>query len=306
MRPKIYKACLLRFIVLVMIVNLILLLIVLLLDPTLYSWTPSLRYNVFSEDLYVIFAGEGWVAPPPYMQMENIDVKLIIGNTTMDLTRVNLTPNITPVLFEFNVSREFRRDEFNISLFPDVKLYIDIKGYVPIPASLVTIMDNGCYLLHYYLPGQLNATINLCYFYINPTLTISNGESGNLEVILELHRSDGGTIVEKYIVKPHDVEITQYTGLIRPLIRKEKLKYMLFDATIEDDKSTIRLSNVQHIVFTVVNLLLLLTALISCRSRSIRNRSAFTKSKSRRSSLRSVKRNQGHYLLLLIISRIII
>ncbi|MEM0002426.1 MAG: hypothetical protein QW211_05995, partial [Desulfurococcaceae archaeon] len=88
-------------------------------------------------------------------------------------------------------------------------------------------------------------------------------------------------------------------------IRKEKLKYMLFDATIEDDKSTIRLSNVQYIVFTVANLLLL-TALIPCRSRSIRNRSAFTKSKSRRSSLRSVKQNQGHYLLLLVISRIII
>lgn len=251
---------------LIIVINVITVAVALLVNPILYSWTAGLKYDVQSESFYVVITGEGWVAPPPRIDTRYVDVKLIIGNATMDLTRVDLTIDVYPVVFDFNVSRVFKSEEFNVSVFPDVKLYVDIRGYVPFPASVITVLNNGCYLLLYYLPEQLNTTVNLCYYYVNPTLTIFNEESGDVEVLLELHKGDGSTTMEQYVVKQKSTRSIQFNEIIRPLVREEKLKYMFFEVVLEDGKPALRLLNVLHVLIVAWNSVSVFIALVLCKS----------------------------------------
>lgn len=266
-----------KFIVFIVVVNLVVIYVALTMNPAIYIHEPKIKYDIRSNNFYVVISGEGWFNPPSFITVDHIVVELFVGNITLEIARVNLTSNNTPILFEFNTSREFRSEEFNVTIFPDVRLYVNVKGYVPIPANVVALDHNGCYILFYYLPEQLNTTIQLCYYYVDPVLTIVNGEPGELKVLLEVIHVDGNTSSEEYIIKQSSNISTKFPGVIRPLIKQEKIIYSLFDIKIENGKVYLRLSNLIHIVIIVINTPFLISAVRICGKKQVHGRKSLRK-----------------------------
>gem|GEM_PF-4132182 len=272
MKLGIRGKCFAKFTVFIVVVNLLVVYVALAMDPVIHVHEPRIEYDVHSSDYYVVISGEGWFKPPLFINVDHALVELLVGNITLQLAWINLTSDNTPVLFEFNTSREFRSEELNVSVFPEVKLYVDLKGYVPIPANAVALDHNGCYILFYYLAEQLNTTVQLCYYYVDPVLTIINSEPADLKALLETLYVDGKASSKEYVVKRNSNMSIEFSGVTKILIREEKMAYPLFEIKVENGKAYLRLSNLIYVVIAVIDISLLLSAVKICGRKQVHKR----------------------------------
>jgi hypothetical protein len=162
----------------------------------LKTWVDRVRVEVNLSGQFVLRL---------YKPLENVSVSLLIGNYTMGPFKVDIVDTGVQRIGLIDVKsvQELPYSYFsNISLLTDVRLRVNIPGFEPFMSTSLNYVGGGCYEYLYMLPSlDLNTTVYLCYYYLDPYIEINNGESSELVATFEI-RGVNYSRLEEITVQP--------------------------------------------------------------------------------------------------------
>ena len=166
-----------------------------------------------------------------YKPPENVSVSLLIGNYTMGPFNVDIVDTgVQKIgLIDIKSVQELSYSYFsNISFLTDVRLRVNIEAFEPFMSTRLNYVGGGCYEYLYLLPSlDLNTTVYLCYYYLDPYIEINNGESSELVATFEI-RGVNYSRLEEITVQPRANYSRRILGYVKPPLQPRELKLSNF------------------------------------------------------------------------------